>query len=74
MQAALQGLLVGLGLGIVLVFFEYAMLNKEVKERAKKYHRQAEFDVTEKRRIQSMVRFALILPFGFAAGFWLIWG
>jgi len=74
MQAALQGVLVGLGIGILLLFFEYVMLSKEVKERAKKYHRNAEFDVTERRRMHSMLRFALILPLGFAAAFWLVWG
>jgi hypothetical protein len=74
MQAALHGLLTGLGLGVLLLVFEYVMLSKEVGERAKKYNRKAEFDVTEKRRMHSMLRFALMLPVGFAAGFWLIYG
>jgi hypothetical protein len=32
------------------------------------------FDVTERRRMTTIMRFALVLPVGFAAAFWLIWG
>ena len=74
MNPTLQGALVGLAIGVVLVLFEYVMLNKEVNERAKKFNRKAEFDVTERRRMATITRFACILPIAFAAGFWLIWG
>jgi uncharacterized BrkB/YihY/UPF0761 family membrane protein len=74
MQAALNGLLVGLGLGLLLLLFEFVALNKAVNERAKKYNRKPEFDVTERRRMHSMLRFAVIVPLGFAAAFWLVWG
>jgi hypothetical protein len=74
MPPSLQGALVGLAIGVVLVLFEFMMLNKEVNERAKKFHRKAEFDVTERRRMSTITRFACILPIAFAAGFWLIWG
>ena len=74
MPPALQGALVGLAIGVVLVLFEFMMLNKEVNERAKKFNRKAEFDVTERRRMATITRFACILPIAFAAGFWLIWG
>src|SRR5258708_1876079 len=50
MHPALQGALIGLAIGAVLVFFEYAMINKAVNERAKKYNPAAEVDVTERRR------------------------
>lgn len=74
MQSAVHGLLTGLGIGALLLLFEYMMLNRAVNERAQKYNRKPEFDVTDKRRLHSMLRFALILPLGFAAGFWVIWG
>ena len=45
-----------------------------LNERAKKFNRKAEFDVTERRRMSTITRFACILPIAFAAGFWLIWG
>jgi hypothetical protein len=72
MQAALQGLVVGLAIGIALLAFEYVMINKSVTERAKKYNRKPEFDVTDRRRMQSMARFAFLLPFGFALIFWIV--
>ena len=60
MPPALQGALVGLAIGVVLVLFEFMMLNKEVNERAKKFNRKAEFDVTERRRMSTITRFAFI--------------
>jgi hypothetical protein len=72
MDSALHGLLIGLAIGAALLIFEYMMINKSVNERAKKYNRKPEFDVTDKRRMHSMLRFALLLPFGFAIGFWII--
>jgi hypothetical protein len=74
MHPALQGALIGLGIGAVLLLFEYIMLSKEVNERAKKLNRKSEFDVTEKRRISTVMRFALVLPIGFAFVFWWVWG
>jgi ABC-type Fe3+ transport system permease subunit len=74
MPAAVEGALVGLAIGVVLVLLEFMMLKKDVNQRATKYHRKAEFDVTERRRMATIARFACILPFAFAAGFWLIWG
>jgi len=72
MQSALYGLYVGIALGFGLLLFEYTAINRAVNERAKKYHTKAEFDVTDKRRMNGMIRFALLLPFGFAIVFWLI--
>lgn len=72
MHPALQGALIGLAIGVFLVAFEYLMLKKAVDERAKRYHRKAEFDPTEKKRISTVMRFAFLLPIGFAAGAWLI--
>lgn len=72
MHPALQGALVGLGIGLLLVAFEYFALNRQVNERAEKYNRKAEFDITERRRMHTIFRFALVLPLGFAAAFWLV--
>jgi uncharacterized BrkB/YihY/UPF0761 family membrane protein len=72
MQSALNGLLIGFAVGAVLLIFEYVMINKAVQERAKKYNRRPEFDVTDKRRMHSMLRFAVLLPLGFAVVFWII--
>jgi hypothetical protein len=72
MNTALQGLLIGLAIAALLVIFEYVMINKAVNERAKKYNRKPEFDVTDRRRMHSMLRFAFLLPFGFAVIFWII--
>src|SRR5207249_4243661 len=74
MHPALQGALVGLGVGVFLLVFEYLALNKQVNERAKKYNKKAEFDVTERGRLATMRNFALMLPVGFAVAFWIIWG
>jgi hypothetical protein len=74
MHIAVQGALAGLVLGVVLVFFEYYMLKKDLEERGKRLHRKLEMDVMEKRRIHTVLRFSMVLPFAFAFGFWLVWG
>jgi hypothetical protein len=72
MDSALHGLLVGLAISAALLIFEYVMINKAVNERAKKYNRKPEFDVTDRRRMHSMLRFAFLLPIGFAVIFWIV--
>jgi hypothetical protein len=72
MHPAVEGALIGTGVGLFLVGAEYLLLRKAVNERADKLKRKAEFDVTERRRISSMTRFAVILPFAFAIGFWIV--
>jgi hypothetical protein len=74
MNPALHGALIGLGIGAFLFVAEYLLLSKGVSERAKKLNRKAEFDETERRRIASMMRFALLLPPAFAFVFWWAWG
>ena len=74
MHPALQGALIGAGIGVFLLIFEYMALNKQVHERAKKYNKKPEFDITEKRRIAMVRNFIPILVIGFAAAFWIIWG
>jgi len=74
MNPVVQGALIGLGIGVALVVLEYLLINQSVNQRAKKLNRKATFDVTERRRMASIMRFALVLPIGFAAAFWFIWG
>jgi hypothetical protein len=74
MHPAVEGALIGAGIGAVLTLFEYIMINSAVNERAKKYNRKAEFDVTDRRRMATIGRFAAALPFAFAFFFWYIWG
>ena len=72
MHPAVEGALIGTGVGLFLVGVEYLLLRKAVNERAEKRKRKAELDVTERRRISSMTRFALLLPAAFALGFWIV--
>jgi uncharacterized BrkB/YihY/UPF0761 family membrane protein len=72
MHPALEGALVGIGIALFLVVAEYFLLRQAVNERAERFKRKAEFDVTERRRMTSMTRFAMILPFAFALGFWML--
>jgi hypothetical protein len=74
MNVAIQGALWGLGIGAFLVFAEYLLLNSAVRERAERFKRKAEFDITERRRMSSITRFAVLLPPAFALAFWIMWG
>ena len=74
MPVALEGALVGLGLGIVLTVFEWYALKKSVQERSVRLHRKIEMDEMERRRVTTVLRFSLLLPPGFALAFWIIWG
>ena len=74
MHPALQGALIGAGIGIFLFIFEYMELSKGVNERAKKYNKKPEFDITEMRRMAMVRNFIPILAGGFALAFWIIWG
>ena len=74
MHPALQGALIGLGIGAFLTIFEYMMISKAVNERAKTYNRKPEFDVTDRRRMSTIMRFGVVLPIAFAIVFWWVWG
>jgi hypothetical protein len=74
MNPILQGALIGLALACLLVGAEYLLLSNAAKERAKVLHREAKLEEMERRRIASMARFSVLLPFIFAFFFWLIWG
>ena len=74
MHIALQGLLIGAGLGLVLFIFEYLSAHKAANERAKHQARKPELSPDEHARIINMLRLSLVLPIGFAVGFWWVWG
>lgn len=74
MHIAVQGLLIGAGLGIVLFLFEYFSAHKSAEARAKHQAKKKELNSDERARISTMLRFAFILPIGFAIGFWWVWG
>lgn len=75
MNEALRGFLVGLGIAAVMFGFDYLMIRRGAAERAVKQHKKvAEFDETDRKRIKSLGRFCLVLPFAFAFFFWVVWG
>jgi hypothetical protein len=74
MGEAIQGAVLGLAIGLVLLGTEWMLLKKSAAEQAAKLHRAPVLDETAKRRIATMARFAIVLPFAFAFFFWYIWG
>ena len=74
MHIAMQGLLIGAGVGFVLFIFEYMAAHKSADARAKHQAKKKELNQDERARIITMLRLALVLPFGFALGFWWVWG
>jgi hypothetical protein len=74
MNEAIQGALIGLAIGVVLLGTEWMLLRKAAAEQAAKLHRAAVLDDIARNRIKTMARFALVLPFAFAFAFWYIWG
>lgn len=75
MHPALQGALVGCGIGLFLVAAEYYFVVKGAKERAKRQHQvRHEIDSAERKRLASIASFSAFLPLAFAFFFWLIWG
>ncbi len=74
MHPAIQGLLIGLAVAVFLLGAEYLLLKKDRDDRAKRLKRTQSFDQTERGRIGTMLRFCILMPLGFAAAFWVIWG
>ncbi len=74
MPEAIQGALVGLAIGAVLVGTEWMLLKKAATEQAAKLHRSPVLDDAARNRIKTMARFAFVLPFAFAFFFYYIWG
>ena len=74
MHVALQGLLWGVALGVVLVLVEYNFVKKAVQERAETTHRKPAFEEQDRKRIRQVANFSVLIPPAFALGAWLIWG
>ena len=75
MKELIQGGLVGFGIAACMFGFDYMMIRRGAAERAVKQHKKiAELDDTDRKRIKSLGRFCLVLPFAFAFAFWMIWG
>ena len=73
MHPAMNGALVGLGIGSAMFAFDYMMLKRRAAERAKKAHKTVvEFDPSDKKRISGLVRFVIFLPPAFALLFWML--
>jgi len=74
MNIILQGALIGAGLAVVLVFFEYTAITREVADRAKRLAKKVDWDSNQKSRMRGMIQLGLALPIGFAIGAWWIFG
>jgi hypothetical protein len=72
MHPALLGALIGLGLGVAWVIFEYSMLKNVAQRRALQKKTKLELDQSERKQLGATFRFALVLPLLFAIGSWLI--
>jgi sterol desaturase/sphingolipid hydroxylase (fatty acid hydroxylase superfamily) len=74
MNIALQGFLIGGGLALVLVIFEYLAITREVAERSKRLARRQDWDQNQRSRMRGMVSFGAAMPFAFALAAWWMWG
>jgi hypothetical protein len=72
MNIMLQGFLIGAGLAVVLIFFEYTAINREVAERSKRVAKKVEWDSNQVSRMRNISTFGIMLPIGFAIGAWWI--
>ena len=71
MHPAMEGALIGFGLGALLTLYEYYSVKKQVEERAAEKHRKPEFEPQDRTRIMAVLRFSLFLPAGGTIMFWL---
>ena len=72
MNIWLQGFLIGLGLAVVLIIFEYSAIKREVAERSKRVAKKVAWDSNQYSRMRGMITFGAVLPFGCSVGAWLI--
>jgi hypothetical protein len=74
MHVALQGLLIGAGLAVVLIVFEYMAINREIAERSKRLARKVDWDSNQKSRMRGMMTFGIALPIAGAIAGWWVFG
>ena len=72
MNIWLQGFLVGVGLSVVIIIFEYMAIKREVAERSKRVAKKVDWDSNQVSRLRGVMTFGAILPFGCSVGAWLI--
>ena len=72
MNIMLQGFLIGAGLAVVLVFFEYTAIKREVAERSKRVAKKVDWDSNQVSRMRGMIQLGVTLPIAFAIGAWWI--
>ena len=73
MHAMWMGALAGAGLAILLYFFEYSSINRELVERAKRKHvKKVDMDGSERSRLRNLLWFCLLLPAIGAGLGWLL--
>ena len=68
----LKGFLVGAALAVILVFFEYGAIKREIAERSKRLAKKVDWDSNQVSRLRGVITFGLLLPFGCSIGAWLI--
>ena len=71
MNPAMEGFLIGLVIGVILVAYEYHAVKKQVEERAATRHVKPEWEPQDRNRVMTVLRFAIFLPPGAAFIFWL---
>jgi len=74
MNVILQGFLIGAGIAVVLIFFEYTAITREVAERSKRVAKKVDWDSNQKSRMRNIITFGIMLPAGFAIGAWWVFG
>jgi hypothetical protein len=72
MNIWLQGALIGAGIAVVLIFFEYTAITREVAERSKRLAKKVDWDSNQRSRMRGMISFGVVLPIGGAIGAWLL--
>ncbi len=72
MHPAIEGFIIGFALSVVLVGAEYLLQRKAAKERSAQFKTKMELDDTQRRRINSLLRFSVFIPPAFALAFWLV--
>ena len=72
MHPAVEGFIIGLALAVVLVGAEYMLQRKAARERAEQFKTKMQMDDTQRRRINSLMRFCLFVPPAFAVAYWLV--
>ncbi len=69
-----KGLLIGFGISVTLIIFEYMAINREIAEKSKRIAKKVDWDSNQRARLRGMMTFGAVLPVGCAIGAWLVWG